>query len=137
LDDFKEAAIRGVPLFSSCSKKEVAEIARLAEKVRFSKGEVLMREGEVGSEFFIILAGVAEVSGSDTVHKELGAGEFCGEMALIEQAPRTATVTTMSPVVSLVISGDAFSRLRKRLPNVDRAVRDEMAARIRENAAQG
>jgi CRP/FNR family cyclic AMP-dependent transcriptional regulator len=134
--DFKEAAIKGVPLFSTCSRKEIAEIARLSEKVRIPRGEDLMREGEVGSELFIILAGVAEVRRGDTVVKELGAGDFCGELALIEHVPRSATVTTTSPIVALTISSEAFARLRGRLPNMDRAVLDEMTARVRENAAR-
>jgi CRP/FNR family cyclic AMP-dependent transcriptional regulator len=133
----KEAAIKGVPLFSTCSKGEIALIARLADEIDFPAGKDLMREGETGREFFIILSGTAEVRKGETVITSIGPGGFCGELALIEHVPRTATVTASSPIDALVLTGQAFSSLRSQLPNMDSTVLDEMTARLRADAVLG
>ena len=131
----KETAIKGVPLFSSCSKRELALIARLTDEIDFPAGKDLMREGETGREFFIILGGTAEVRQGETVLATIGPGGFCGEMALIDRVPRTATVTARSPIDALVLAGEAFSGLRSDLPNMNSLVLDEMTARLRTDAA--
>ena len=63
----KETAIKGVPLFASCSKRELALIARYTDEIDFPAGKDLMREGETGREFFIILSGTADVRKGETV----------------------------------------------------------------------
>jgi len=131
----KEAAIKGVPLFSNCSERELALIARLADEIDLPAGKDLMREGDRGREFFIILSGTAEVRKGDKLLTTIGAGGFCGELALIEHVPRTATVTATSPIDVLVLTGEAFSGLRSQLPNVNKVVLDEMAARLRADEA--
>jgi CRP-like cAMP-binding protein len=125
----KEAAIKGVPLFASCSKRELALLATLVDEIDLPAGKVLMSEGETGKEFFIIRSGSAEVSRDGAVVATLGAGDFFGEIALVKRVPRTATVTTTSPVDALVLSGQAFAGLRDELPNLDRAVLAEIEAR--------
>ena len=127
----KETAIKGVPLFSSCSKRELALIARLTDEIDFPAGRDLMREGETGREFFIILSGTAEVHKGETVLATIGPGGFCGEMALIDR------VTARSPIDALVLLGEAFSGLRSELPNMNSLVLDEMTARLRADAAEG
>lgn len=130
----KEAAIKGVPLFANCSKGEIGLIAKLADEIDLPAGKTLMREGETGREFFIILDGTAEVRRGDDVLATLGPGGFCGEMALVDQVPRMATVTATSAIDVLVLTGQAFSSLRSRLPNMDQTVLDEIAERARANA---
>lgn len=132
----KEAAIKSVPLFAKCSKGEVGLIAKLADEIDLPEGKTLMREGETGKEFFIIVDGTAEVRRGDELLATLGPGGFCGEMALVEHVPRMATVTATSPIDVLVLTGQAFSSLRGRLPNLDQTVLDEITARVRANAGQ-
>jgi CRP/FNR family cyclic AMP-dependent transcriptional regulator len=126
----KDDAIRGVPLFATCSKKEIALISRLADRFTLPAGKVLIREGSYGSEFFIFLSGTAEVSKGEDVLTTLGPGDFCGEIALLENVPRTATITTTSPLDALVLRGPALSGLRDRLPNLDHAVLEQMERRL-------
>jgi CRP-like cAMP-binding protein len=133
----KEDAIRGVPLFAGCSKDELALIARLTDEIDLPEGKDLMREGETGREFFIILDGTADVRRGGELLTTLGPGGFCGELALIENVPRTATVTATSPIDVLVLTREAFSGLRSRLPNMDSAVLDEMTARLSADAGEG
>jgi len=132
----KEDAIKGVPLFSTCSKKEVALIASLADRFTLPAGQVLIREGAVLDwDFYIILSGSAEVRKGDTVVATLGAGDFCGEIASLEGSARTATVTITSPTDALVLRSQALSGLREKLPNINAAVLDEMAARLSSDEA--
>jgi CRP-like cAMP-binding protein len=132
----KEAAIKGVPLFAKCSKGEIELVAKLADEIDLPAGKTLMREGETGREFFIILDGTAEVRRGDELLATLGPGGFCGEMALVDQVPRMATVTATTPIDVLVLTGQGFSGLRGRLPNMDQTVLDEIAERVRANAEQ-
>ena len=125
----KEEAIKGVPLFATCSKKEIALVARVADLFTLPAGQVLIREGTHGSEFFILLKGTAEVRKGDTVITTLGPGDFCGEIASIERVSRTATVAAATPLEALVLRGADLSALRDQLPNVDRAVLDQIASR--------
>jgi CRP-like cAMP-binding protein len=132
----KEAAIRSVPLFAKCSKGEVELIAKLADEIDLPAGRTLMREGETGKEFFIIVEGTAEVRRGDELVATLGPGGFCGEIALVQRVPRTATVTATTPIDVLVLTGQGFASLRNRLPNLDQTVLDEITARVRADAGQ-
>lgn len=126
----KDAAIKGVPLFATCSKKEIALVASTADRFTLPAGQVLIREGSHGSDFFIILDGSAEVRREGQLLTTLGPGDFCGEIAAVERVARTATVTAATDLDALVIRGPALSGLRDRLPNLDRAVLDRMSSRL-------
>jgi CRP/FNR family cyclic AMP-dependent transcriptional regulator len=125
----KDEAIKSVPLFAACSKKEIALVSSQADRFTLPEGKDLIREGTHGSEFFILVSGTAEVRQGDTVLNTLGPGDIFGEIASVERIPRTATVTTTSQVDALVVRASALSALRDRLPNVDRVVLDQIAAR--------
>jgi CRP/FNR family transcriptional regulator, cyclic AMP receptor protein len=134
--DPKQAAIKGVPLFATCSKKEIALIATLADRFTLQPGEDLIREGKLGSDFYIIMGGTAEVRKGDVVLATLGPGDFCGEIASLEKVRRTATVTAITQIDALVLRSSALSGLRERLPNLDQAVLDEMNSRLSADAAR-
>jgi CRP/FNR family cyclic AMP-dependent transcriptional regulator len=128
--DRKLELISKVPLFARCSKRELEEIARAADEIDLPEGKVLTREGDRGREFFVLVEGSAEVTKDGRVIRELGSGDFLGEIALISHEPRTATVTTSSPVQALVITDQAFAALLAHMPTVQQKVLEALADRL-------
>lgn len=126
----KLEAIAGAPLFARLSRRELAEIAAIADEVDLPSGRTLMREGERGREFFVLLDGTVEVRKNGRKINELGPGDFVGEIALVSGAPRSATVTTTSPVRALVITRPAFRGLLDRSPRVQLRVLEALAERL-------
>jgi CRP/FNR family transcriptional regulator, cyclic AMP receptor protein len=122
--------IRHVPLFSQCSKRELAQIAGLADEIDLREGKVLIREGERGREFFVLLEGSAEVTKDGRRINTLRAGDFFGEIALVSNSPRTATVAAISPVHTLVITDRSFRRLLDEQPEIQRKVLVALAERL-------
>jgi CRP/FNR family cyclic AMP-dependent transcriptional regulator len=128
--DRKLELISKVPLFARCSKRELEQIARAADEIDLPEGKVLTREGDRGREFFVLVEGSAEVTKDGRVIRELGSGDFLGEIALISHEPRTATVTTSSPVQALVITDQAFAALLAHMPTVQQKVLEALADRL-------
>jgi CRP/FNR family transcriptional regulator, cyclic AMP receptor protein len=114
--------ISNVPLFSQCSKSELAQIASVADEIDLNEGKQLMREGATGREFFVLLEGTAEVTLEGETINTLGPGDFFGEIALISHGPRTATVTTTSPVRALVVTERSFHGLVDKSPQIQMKV---------------
>lgn len=126
----KVELLKGVPLFARCSKKELAEIATIADEIDLPEGKQLTKEGGRGREFFVLLDGSADVRRNKRKVKTLGPGDFLGEIALVTKTPRTATVTTSSPVRALVVSEQNFRRLLERSPDVQIKVLEALAERV-------
>lgn len=122
--------IRRVPLFASISKAELAEVASIADEIDLPEGKVLIREGETGREFFVLVEGTAQVERGGRNVAKLGPGDFFGEIALIAKTPRNATITTTSPVRALVITDRAFRALLDHSPKIQVAVLLALAERI-------
>jgi CRP-like cAMP-binding protein len=122
--------LKHVPLFAGCSKKELAHIAMIADEIDFRPGKTLIREGEPGREFFVLVEGAAEISRKGKRIDTAAPGEFFGEMALVADQPRNATVTTTSDVDALVITARDFRALIEEKPlialKVMRAVADRL-----------
>jgi CRP-like cAMP-binding protein len=110
--------IGGVGLFAGCSKKELGQVAAAADELALPAGAVLMREGERGREFVVIIDGEVEVTKAGARLRTMGAGEFLGEIALVADVPRTATATALEPVRVLVLSDQAFQRLIRDTPSI-------------------
>jgi len=112
--DAKTDLLKNVPLFAGCSKSELQKIASLADELDLGEGATLIREGERGREFIVIAQGTVRVTRNGKQLRELGAGDFIGEIALVADVPRTATVTATSPVRLLVArSAGCSSRCRR------------------------
>jgi CRP/FNR family cyclic AMP-dependent transcriptional regulator len=126
----KVELIKKVPLFAGCSKGELEEIAHIADEIDLSEGKEMTREGSRGREFFVLLEGSADVSKDGTSINTLGAGDFFGEIALVSDSPRTATVTATSPVRALVITDRSFRRLLDEQPEIQRKVLMALAERL-------
>jgi CRP/FNR family transcriptional regulator, cyclic AMP receptor protein len=122
--------IKGVPLFASASKQELAEIAGIADEIDLPEGKVLIREGDTGREFFVLIEGSAEVARAGKKVASIGPGDFFGEIALIAKTPRTATITTTSPVRTLVITDRAFRQLLDHAPQIQIGVLTALAERL-------
>jgi CRP-like cAMP-binding protein len=133
--DAKMDLLAKVPLFSGCSKRELQEVAALADELDLSEGTVLIKEGERGREFFVIVDGTVAVSRNGRRISTLGGGDWIGEIALVSDVPRTATVTTTSPVRLLVVTDRAFSGLIKRSPSIALKVLASVAERLKPETA--
>jgi CRP/FNR family transcriptional regulator, cyclic AMP receptor protein len=124
-----QGRLRSVPFFGGMSKRDLAAIAQQIDEVDVPAGRVLAREGDFGNEFFIIDAGTAEVTrGGDTL-AELGPGDFFGEMALLEEDRRTATVTAKTPMSLFVMTRSNFRSLDRTQPEVHATVAKAIAER--------
>jgi CRP/FNR family cyclic AMP-dependent transcriptional regulator len=128
--DAKIEAIRGVPLFAGCSKRELAAIAAIADELDVPEGKQLIREGDRGSEFFVLLDGTVEVRKGGRKLRTMGPGESFGEIALIAKTPRTATVVAKTPLRVLVITDRAFKSLLEQMPQIQLKVLKELAERL-------
>ena len=131
--DAKIELLRGVPLFSACSKRELSRIASLADEIEVPKGRVLTREGDRGSECFVVVDGRATVTLGDRARvARLGPGACFGEMSLLDQRPRSATVEAQTDMLLLVLDSRSFSSLIDEVPSVARKVLVAMAGRLRD-----
>ena len=126
----KVELLAAVPLFAGCSKRELGEIALVADEIFLPDGETLIREGERGREFLVIESGTVRVTRDGRTLTELGAGEWVGEISLVAGTPRTATVVATSPVRLLVISDRAFQALLRDVPSIATKVLQSLAARL-------
>jgi CRP/FNR family transcriptional regulator, cyclic AMP receptor protein len=126
----KVELIKKVPLFSGCSKRDLEQIAQIADEIDLAEGKEMTREGSRGREFFVLLEGDADVTKGGSSINKLGAGDFFGEIALVSDSPRTATVTATSPVRALVITDRSFRRLLDEQPEIQRKVLVELAERL-------
>lgn len=100
--------LRQVPLFSGCSDKQLQFIATRVEDIDLPAGKVLTEQGRSGGEFFIVLSGEAEVRQDGAVVNTMRSGDHFGEIALLDDGPRTATVTAKTPMRVLVLSPRQF-----------------------------
>lgn len=130
MKDVKAEAIAHVPLFSRCSKSEVKKIAQLADELDFPAGRMLAKEGDRGREFFVILEGSVDVRSNTRLLPSLGPGDFFGEISLVVDSPRTATVQTTTPVRALVITDRAFRELMRQSPDIQSKVLEAVALRL-------
>ncbi len=128
--DQKIELLSRVPLLARCSKSELARVATLADLVEFREGETLMREGKPGSEFFVIVDGYAAVTKDGSRLAELGAGDWVGEIALLSDVPRTATVVAGSPLQTLVLTRPGFSALIHDVPSIGTKVLSAVGERL-------
>src|ERR671911_2907287 len=128
--DSKVELIRKVPLFSKLSKKELEDVAHIADELDLPKGKMMAREGDRGREFFVLLEGEADVTKGDRSINTMRKGDFFGEIALVTKMPRTASVTATSDVRVLVVTERDFAALLKRSPDVGRGVAEALAERV-------
>jgi len=125
-----------VPLFSALSKKELGLVAKRAEDVMVEPGAILCSEGSAGHEFFVIVDGTARVSRHGRKVAEIGPGAAFGELALLDRAPRNATVTAETPMELVVLGQREFAGLIDDVPGFARKLLAGMAQRLRDADAK-
>jgi CRP-like cAMP-binding protein len=122
--------LKRVPLFEGCSKRELGEIAMLADELDLPDARDLTREGGIGAEFIVLVEGDADVLRKGRLVAGLGPGDFVGEIALVTGRPRTATVKTRGPSRILVLTSSGFRTLMHDVPSIQAKVLTAVATRI-------
>lgn len=123
--------LQGVPWFAACNEEQLSEMARVAERLRIQAGEVILREGRLGRELFVILEGTATVTRAGRVVNILQAGDYFGELAAIEAVARSATVEATTDLDVLIVGPREFEAMME-IPGFRNALLGGMSRRIRE-----
>jgi CRP-like cAMP-binding protein len=133
--DTKVEALKGAPLFEGLSRKELVQLARVCEDLEVKPGKVLCQEGQIGHEFFVIVEGKVRVTRKGRRLATLNSGDFVGEIALLTEMPRNATVTAETPVRLFVLTRREFHALLDQNPNVERKVLRALGRRLAETSS--
>ena len=126
----------GVPLFAACSKRDLQIIARHMQVLAVPAGTVLMREGDHGDAFYVVLDGSAVVEASGRRVNRLGPGDHMGELALLDPAPRNATVTAGSDMTVGVVDARTFAAIVRDVPALTGKLLAALARRLRARDAE-
>jgi CRP/FNR family transcriptional regulator, cyclic AMP receptor protein len=130
--DEKLELLKRTPLLAGLGRKDLEEVGRLADEVDLKADHVLMREGDVGREFFVIVEGQVRIDKGGRSIRTMGPGEFVGDIALVTERPRTATATTMTACRLLVLGHREFHQLMDQYPSIRLSVLESMAIRLRD-----
>ncbi len=132
----KDQNIASIWLFSECSAKEIRSISAVADSVTVPAGRVLVKEGTVGRELYLVVSGKATVTRKGKTVATLGPGSHFGELSLLDRRPRNATVTSKTDMELFVIGQRQFNALLETIPTLSRKLISAMAARMREQDAK-
>jgi CRP-like cAMP-binding protein len=124
--------LQSIPLFAGLSKKQRRALAQQTDEVDIEDGRYLVREGDFAYEFFAIEEGTAEVRRGEQFLAELGPGDFFGEMGLVGDVPRSASVIARSPMTVIVMTGSAFRHVDREQPEVATQIRKAIEERCRQ-----
>ena len=127
--DAKVELIRRIPFFSECSKRELETIARIADEIDYPAGRTLITEGDPGWECFVMIDGEVEVTRDGQPVVMRGGSELFGEVALLTDQIRTATVKTVSPTRVLVLKAGDFQDVVHEMPSIAVKVMKSLADR--------
>ena len=128
----KLAHLAAVPLFASCSKKELKELASLCDEVSVPAGKVIVRQGSTSFECYVVHDGTLKVEIDGNLVTTLGAGSHFGEFAPIDKRPRSATVTAVTDATLLVLGPSQFSTALADIPGFAMKLLAAMSERVRQ-----
>jgi CRP/FNR family transcriptional regulator, cyclic AMP receptor protein len=128
----KTDSLRVVHMFSACTDKELAQIARACDEVEVAPDTRLVEEGAVGKDFFLIVVGDAVVTRAGVEVATVGPGQYFGELSLLDESPRNATVTARTPMTLITLGRREFSAVLDSWPGVAHKLLRQMARRLRE-----
>ncbi len=124
-------ALAGVDLFQGLEQRELEQIAGVTREVTFEAGRKIVTEGDKGVGFHLIREGTARVASGEREWGTLGAGDFFGEISLIDQGPRSATVTAETDVRTLSIASWDFMPVLDKSPTIARKLLVQLCRRLR------
>ena len=129
------------PLFAELEPEELDALARAAERRDFTRDEAIFGVNEAADGLYVIASGrvkvcVSSAAGKELILATLGPGQFFGEMALLDDAPRSASVVTQLPTVAYRIKRDEFDKLLDQHPGIGRKLLRELSLRLRRSNAQ-
>ena len=130
--DRRTELLAGCPLFKGIDQAGLARLANLATAVDFPAGHVIARQGEIGTGFFVIVDGMVRVVRDGAVVARLGAGEFFGELSVLDRMPRSATVTAETPTSCLALASWDFEKVLLEEPALTLSILRGVATRLRE-----
>jgi CRP/FNR family cyclic AMP-dependent transcriptional regulator len=119
-------------LWSGLDRKDLKFIVRLSKERKYETGEFIVRKGEVTVGFYLILEGSVEIRSNDTTLSKLGAGQFFGEMSVVDNQPRSADVVAVEPSRCLVLSAWSFNALVSKHPKIALKILQEFVRRLRD-----
>ena len=120
-----------VPIFSSCTKKELSALASAGKEVSHPAGHVICHEGHMGYGLHVVIEGETRVEVGGRTRRRLGPGAFFGEIALLDDGPRTATVIAETDTVTFVLASWNFRSVVKSQPGLALKMLEEVSRRIR------
>jgi CRP-like cAMP-binding protein len=120
-----------VPLFQSCSDDEIQAIAEIAQESDFEAGQLIITQGTPGQAFYMILSGRVEIIRDGRSLGAYGPGDFFGEMSLLDNAPRSATIRALDPTRCLMLSSWDFKALIEKTPSIAVKLLEVLSRRLR------
>jgi CRP/FNR family cyclic AMP-dependent transcriptional regulator len=128
--DEKLELLAKVPLLAGLDRKDLEKVGRICDEVDLPAGRVVAKQGSYGSEFFVILSGTVRIERDGEHLRDLGDGEFFGELAMLANVARTATATCVTDCRFLVLGGREFNSLLAQFPTIQNAVLHAVAQRV-------
>ena len=129
--DPKLEALHSIPIFGACGPGDLQRISQLVDEVDIPDGRVIMRQGDPGREMFIVASGTARAERDGRHIADFGPGGVFGEMSIIAEGPRTATVTAIEPMRAFVVGHREFHSLMDTYPDFKMRVLEGLATKIR------
>jgi CRP/FNR family transcriptional regulator, cyclic AMP receptor protein len=124
--------IRKLPIFTDLTEEELTEIDQLTDEVHIEQGRTIMRQGDLGQEFALIVSGEANIIKDDQVVARIGPGDYFGEVALLDSITRSASVVAATDMILEVIDRRGFNTLLDDIPRLARALLRGIAHRLAE-----
>jgi CRP-like cAMP-binding protein len=123
--------LQNTPLWSGLTTGDLALIAKFSEERKIENGQTLVRKGEPGDGFYLLLEGAVEVKSDGKILSKLGPGQFFGEMSIFDNQPRSADVVTIEPSRILFLSANSFKTMLFGNPKIALKMLQELTRRLR------
>lgn len=126
-----EEFLARVPIFGNCTPEEIRAITAVAQESEFQPGQIIVTQGTPGQAFYLILSGRVEILRDGTSLGAFSPGDFFGEMSLLDQAPRSATIRAIEPTTCLMLSSWDFKALLEKYPSIAVKLLEVLSRRLR------
>ncbi len=126
-----EEFLARVPIFANCTPEEISAVVSVAQEAYYQPGQIIVTQGTPGQAFYLVLAGRVEILRDGTSLGAFGSGDFFGEMSLLDQAPRSATIRALDQTVCLMLSSWDFKALLEKHPSIAIKLLEVLSRRLR------